>query len=89
MAALAYGTSDAWTTEFENTTKTISNKVFGTSYTMETPGEIDYEKLNNSLLFAEKASPTEWVLGPIIDDYKGIKYANSPGRGNILKKMHE
>ena len=36
-AALAYGTSDAWTTEFENTTKTISNKVFGTSYTMETP----------------------------------------------------
>ena len=49
-------------------------------------GEIDYEKLNNSLLFAEKASPTEWVLGPIIDDYRGIKYANSPGRGNTSKE---
>jgi len=80
--ALAYGTSDAWSAEFENIVKGVSNKVFGTAYTMETPGEIDYEKLNNTLLFAEKASPTEWVLGPIIDDYKGVKYANSPGRGN-------
>ena len=88
-SALAYGTSDAWSAEFENIVKGVSNQVFGTAYTMDTPGEIDYEKLNSSLLFAEKASPTEWVLGPIIDDYKSIKYANSPGEGNTADDNRE
>ena len=80
--ALAYGTSDAWSAEFENIVKGVSNKVFGTAFTMETPGEIDYEKLNNTLLFAEKASPFEWLFGPIVDDYRSVKYANSAGQGN-------
>ena len=81
-SALSYGYSDVWSVEFENIVKGVSNKVFGTAYTMSTPGEVDYEKLTNSLLFAEKASPTEWVLGPIIDDYRSIKDANSPGKEN-------
>tara|TARA_R100000458_G_scaffold5219_1_gene4251 strand:+ start:1412 stop:8209 length:6798 start_codon:yes stop_codon:yes gene_type:complete len=84
--ALAYGYSDKWTVEFENLLKAISNGVFDTTYTMDTPGEVDYEKLHKAVLLAEKVSPTEWVLGPIIDDYRAVKYANSPGRDNTAKE---
>ena len=85
-AALAYGTSDAWSGEFGNIIGTIGNVAF-VEYDIDfNSADIDYEKLNKSLLFAEKASPFEWFFGPIIDDYKAVKYANSPGRDNTAKE---
>lgn len=72
-AAAAYGTSDKWTVWFENIFKDISNKALGTEYTLDEPGQIDYEKLDKSLQFAEKIDPFNIILGPVIDDVSTIK----------------
>jgi len=71
--ALAYGTSDKWTVWFENIVKDISNNVLNTNYTLDEPGQIDYEKLDNTIKFAEKIDPFNILVGPMIDDIKGVK----------------
>jgi hypothetical protein len=74
--ALAYGTSEVWTTWFENINKKISNKVFNTNYTLSEPGQIDYEKLDKTIRFAENIDPFEIVVGPIIDDIQDYRTVN-------------
>jgi GNAT superfamily N-acetyltransferase len=74
--ALAFGTSEVWTTWFENISKQISNKVFNTNYTLNEPGQIDYEKLDKTIRFAENISPTDIVLGPIIEDIQDYRTVN-------------
>lgn len=74
--ALAFGTSEVWTTWFENINKKISNKVFNTNYTLSEPGQIDYEKLDKTIRFAENIDPFEIVVGPIIDDIQDYRTVN-------------
>ena len=71
--AAAYGTSDKWTVWFENIFKEISNKALGTEYILDEPGQIDYEKLDKSLQFAEKVDVFNLLFGPVIDDVSTIK----------------
>lgn len=74
--ALAFGTSEVWTTWFENINKKISNQVFNTNYTLSEPGQIDYEKLDKTIRFAENIDPFEIVVGPIIDDIQDYRTVN-------------
>jgi len=74
--ALAFGTSEVWTTWFENINKKISNQVFNTNYTLSEPGQIDYEKLDKTIRFAEHIDPFEIVVGPIIDDIQDYRTVN-------------
>jgi hypothetical protein len=74
--ALAFGTSEVWTTWFENINKKISNQVFNTNYTPSEPGQIDYEKLDKTIRFAENIDPFEIVVGPIIDDIQDYRTVN-------------
>jgi len=71
--ALAYGTSDKWSVWFENIVKDISNNVLNTNYTLDEPGQIDYEKLDNAIKFAEKIDPFNILVGPMIDDVNAVK----------------
>ena len=74
--AVAYGTSEKWTSWFENIFKDISNNVLGTEYTIDKPAEINYEKLDKSIKFAEKIDPFNILLGPAIDDVTTARNLN-------------